>query len=309
MQIEVKHLKKYFDNVKAVDDISFAFSSGQIIGFVGPNGAGKTTTIRILATLEDPTGGDALVDGVSVVQYPEKAHYLLGYVPDSLPTPKDMSVHEYLDFFARAYLLRGDKRRRNVDSIEGFTNLVGIREKPVHSLSKGMKQRVSLARALIQDPPILLMDEPAAGLDPRARIELRELLKVLAGQGKAILISSHILTELAEICTGAIFIEQGKMLAAGSIPELLQAQVTRRTVIIHPLARAQELYKEVVQLPHIDNARLVGDCVEADINGEDEFCCQLLASLIQKGYPIMEFKQQRVSLEEIFMKVTKGEVQ
>src|SRR5262249_57433100 len=209
MKVQIVNLKKHFGATRAVDDVSFTFSSGQVVGFVGPNGAGKTTTVPILATLDEPTAGDALIDGVSVVQEPEKARHLVGYVPDSLPTHRDMSVHEYLDFFARAYGLRGPRRRQVVEQVEEFTNLAGIREKFVVALSKGMKQRVSVARALLHDPPVLIMDEPAAGREPRARIELRELLKVLSAQGKAILISSHILTELAEVCNGAVIIERG----------------------------------------------------------------------------------------------------
>src|SRR5262249_11838272 len=204
MRINVVGLKRYFGRTRAVDGISFSFASGQIFGFVGPNGAGKSSTMRILATLDEPTSGDAYVDGISVTEDPEKARKLIGYVPDTLPGHRDISVHEYLDFFARAYGIKNPKRRQVVESIEEFTNLLGIRDKHLTALSKGMKTRVSVARALVHDPPVLVMDEPAAGLDPRARIELRELLKVLSGQGKAILISSHILTELAEICTGAV---------------------------------------------------------------------------------------------------------
>ena len=170
--------------------------------------------MRILATLDEPTSGDASIDDVSIVEVPEQARRLIGYVPDGLPMHRDISVHEYLDFFARAYRLTGTERRQVVANIEDFTNLTGIREKNLHALSKGMKQRVSLARALIHDPPVLVMDEPASGLDPRARVELRELLRVLSSQGKAILISSHILTELSEICDGAVIIEQGRIVTA-----------------------------------------------------------------------------------------------
>src|SRR5262245_9336743 len=194
MKVTVVGLKKYYGRTRAVDGISFEFGAGQIFGFVGPNGAGKSTTMRILATLDEPSAGEAYIDGISVIEEPEKTHRLLGYVPDSLPTHRDISVHEYLDFFARAYGIKNPRRAQVVQGIEEFTNLVGIRDKHLSALSKGMKNRVSVARALVHDPPVLVMDEPAAGLDPRARIELRELLKVLAGQGKAVLISSHILT-------------------------------------------------------------------------------------------------------------------
>jgi ABC-2 type transport system ATP-binding protein len=309
MRVNVLNLKKHYGRTRAVDDISFAFTSGQIFGFVGPNGAGKSTAMRILATLEEPTSGEALVDGVSVIEEPENARRLVGYVPDLLPSHRDISVHDYLDFFARAYGIKGQKRKKVVESIEEFTNLVGIREKFLNALSKGMKNRVSVARALIHDPPVLIMDEPAAGLDPRARIELRELLKILSGQGKAILISSHILTELAEICTGAVIIERGKILRAGTLEQIVAEDVPHRTVIIRSMDRVEELHKQLLETPNVENARCVDHAVEAEVSGSDAVCCELLANLIQSGHRIVEFKQRRADLEDIFMNVTKGEVQ
>jgi len=309
MKIEVVNLKKHFGPTRAVDDVSFAFSSGQVVGFVGPNGAGKTTTMRILATLDEPTAGDALIDGVSVVEEPERARRLIGYVPDSLPAHRDISVHEYLDFFARAYGLKGAQREKVVSSVEEFTNLAGIRDKTLNALSKGMKQRVSLARALLHDPPALIMDEPAAGLDPRARIELRELIRALSSQGKAVLISSHILTELAEICDGAVIIEHGKILMAGRVGELLTDNTSRRVALIRVLSDREELYRELLQTPGVEAARLNGDEVMAEVNGDDEALCALLAALVGRGHRVIEFKQQRANLEEIFMSVTKGVVQ
>ena len=311
MRINVVNLKRYFGRTRAVDGISFTFTSGQIFGFIGPNGAGKSTTMRILATLDEPTAaGDAFIDGVSVVEEPEKARRLVGFVPDSLPTHRDMSVHDYLDFFARAYGLKGRQRHQVIERIEEFTSLTGIREKYVIALSKGMKQRVSVARALLHDPPVLIMDEPAAGLDPRARIELRELLKLLSWQGKAILISSHILTELAEICTGAVIIEHGRILRAGTMDEILTTSLARRTVIIRLLERHEEVHKRLLETPSVETARLLVDnTVEAEVNGPESFCCDLLADLVRAGYPVAEFRQRRADLEEIFMNVTKGEVQ
>jgi ABC-2 type transport system ATP-binding protein len=309
MKVEVQNLTKHFGHTHAVDDVSFSFVSGQVVGFVGPNGAGKTTTMRILATLDEPTAGEALIDGVSVVEEPEQARRLVGYVPDSLPTHRDISVHEYLDFFARAYGLKGAKREQTVESIEEFTNLSGIRDKMLAALSKGMKQRVTLARALLHDPPVLIMDEPAAGLDPRARIELRELLRVLAAQGKAILISSHILTELAEICHGAIIIEHGRILMAGGIGDLLTDNVPRRTVLIRVLDRQEELHRDLLQMPHIETARVAGDEVAVELSGADEACSDVLAAIVARGYRVVEFKQQRANLEELFMNVTRGVVQ
>jgi ABC-2 type transport system ATP-binding protein len=309
MRVQIVNLKKHFGATHAVNDVSFAFSSGQVVGFVGPNGAGKTTTMRILATLDEPTAGDALIDGVSVVEEPERARHLVGYVPDSLPTHRDMSVHEYLDFFARAYGLKGARREKVIESVEDFTGLTGIRDKMLVALSKGMKQRVSLARALLHDPAVLVMDEPAAGLDPRARIELRELLRALSAQGKAILISSHILTELSEICHAAVIIERGNILMAGAIGDLLANSAPHRTVLIRVMDGQERLYRELLETPRIEKVNFVGEEIAAEISGDEESCCDLLTGLIGRGYRVVEFKQQRANLEEIFMNVTKGAVQ
>jgi ABC-2 type transport system ATP-binding protein len=309
MHIHIDHLKKHYGRTRAVDDVSFTFSSGEIVGFVGPNGAGKSTTMRIIATLDEPSGGDVYLDDISVVEEPDKAHRLIGYVPDALPGHRDISVHEYLDFFARAYGIRSAARKKVIESIEEFTNLLGIREKHLNALSKGMKNRVSVARALVHDPAVLIMDEPAAGLDPRARIELRELLKVLSGQGKAILISSHILTELAEICTAAVIIERGKILRAGSLSRILDTDVPHRTVLIRTLDAPELLHKHLMLQPNIEAVRRIDEIVEADIAGGEEACWELLAHLVRSGYRVVDFHQQRAGLEELFMNVTQGEVQ
>jgi ABC-2 type transport system ATP-binding protein len=309
MKIDVVDLHKQYGRTRAVNGISFEFTAGQIFGFIGPNGAGKSTTMRILATLEEPTSGTALVDGVSLIEEPEKAHRLIGYVPDNLPSHRDVTVHEYLDFFARAYGLRGEKRVKTVEGVEEFTNLVGIRDKRLNALSKGMKNRVSIARAIVHDPPVLLMDEPAAGLDPRARIELRELLKVLANQGKAILISSHILSELGEICSGAIIIERGKILRAGTLKQILeQDKRTHRTVLLRPQGRVDELRRHLLETPGVEDARALEHAVEADLEGGDDACCDILANVIKAGYRILEFRP-RADLEQIFLDVTRGDVQ
>ncbi|MBF0502687.1 MAG: ABC transporter ATP-binding protein [Candidatus Riflebacteria bacterium] len=310
MKIEVINLKRVFGRTTAVENISFSFESGQIMGFVGPNGAGKTTTMRIMATLDEPTFGDVRIDGVSIIEEPEFARERVGYVPDSLPVHRDITIHEYLDFFARTYGMRGERRTQLIDQIEEFTNLVGIRDKFLDTLSKGMKQRVCLARALIHDPGILIMDEPAAGLDPRARIELRELLRELSTQGKAILISSHILTELSEICNGAIIIEQGRLLTAGSLDMLLRDQKEdRRKIMIRAHGRESDLCRRLLEMPHIETAAVSGDSVEVIIEGGEAACVAVLAALVKDGFPISEFRHHRTDLETIFMNVTKGEVQ
>ena len=309
MQVNILNLRKDFGTTRAIDDISFTFSAGQIIGFVGPNGAGKTTTMRILATLDEPTSGDAKIDDVSIVEVPEQARRFIGYVPDSLPMHRDISVHEYLDFFARAYGLAGVQRRQVVENIEEFTNLTGIRDSTLHALSKGMKQRVSLARALLHDPPVLVMDEPASGLDPRARVELRELLRVLSDQEKAILISSHILTELSEICNSAVIIEQGRIITAGTLQEIGKPETEQHTVLIRPLNRHDDLYKELLLKSNVATVNQLENEIEVKVTGSEETCSDLLENLIRDGYRIVEFKQQGSNLESVFMNVTKGEVQ
>lgn len=311
MKVQVQNLRKEFGKTVAVDNISFAFDSGHVFGFVGPNGAGKTTTMRIIATIEEPTDGDVLLNGVSVREQPELARQAVGYVPDSLPAHADITVHEYLDFYARAYGLRGRKRTQAVEAIEEFTNVTGIRHKHLKALSKGMKQRVSLGRALVYDPDVLILDEPAAGLDPRARVELRELLGLLAERRKAILISSHILTELTEICNGVVIIERGKLLETGTIEDVLKKSSPRRTVAIRLLHPEQGplLLKELLQTPFVENARVAGPEVHFELNGDETAACDILARLIAHQFRIIEFRQTKADLEDIFMNVTRGGVQ
>lgn len=309
MKIEIERLSKHFGSTRAVDDCSFWFESGQTVGFIGPNGAGKTTTMRILATLDEPTDGDARIDGMSVVQEPEKARKLVGFMPDSLPTHRDISVHDYLDFFARAYGIKSPARASVVESVEGFTNLAGIRRKTLRSLSKGMKQRVSLARAIVHDPPVLILDEPAAGLDPRARIELRELLKVLTDQGKAVLISSHILTELAEICDGAVIIEQGKILRAGRVHDLTTHEADTQVYVIRPVGDPQTLLRYLLESPKIDNAQILDGQVAFEFEGDEASWADTLAVILASGHRIVECQKRRVGLEELFMNLTEGRVQ
>src|ERR1044071_6456289 len=279
MKVQVHNLRKEFGKTVAVDNISFAFDSGHIFGFVGPNGAGKTTTMRIIATIEEPTAGDVLLKGVSVREQPELARKSVGYVPDALPSHADITVHEYLDFYARAYGLRGGKRTQAVQAIEEFTNVAGIRNKHLKALSRGMKQRVSLGRALVYDPDVLILDEPAAGLDPRARVELRELLMLLDERRKAILISSHILTELTEICNGVVIIERGKIFETGTIDDVLKKSAPRRTVAIRLLdpQEASRLVRELLQTPFVQNAREVAAEVHFEFSGEESAACDVLA--------------------------------
>ena len=310
MKLTVKHLRKEFVNCIAVDDLSFSIETGEITGFVGPNGAGKTTTMRILSTIDQCSGGTVELDGKSLLEYPELARKHIGYVPDSLPSNSDMTVHEYLDFFARAYGLKTPKRQETVSQLEEFTNLVGIKEKYIDSLSKGMRQRVSIARALISDPDFILMDEPAAGLDPRARIELRELLKILCEQGKGILISSHILSELSEICTATVIIEKGELLTSGKISEVVKnASPDKRILQIKTIESSEMLSKKLLLEPLVSKISVIGNSVEFEYDGTDEQASDLLADLIKEKYHILSFCFKQQNLESVFMNITKGDVQ
>lgn len=320
MQIEVKNLMRTFGSTKAVDNVSFRFGSGNIFGFIGPNGAGKTTTIKIMSTLDLPDSGDVLYDGISVVNDPDSVKRMIGYMPDSLPKFKDIQIWEYLDFFARSFGLKGAKRTRTLTEIEEFTNISSIRYKYLSSLSKGMAQRVSLARSLVHNPSVLIMDEPAAGLDPRARLELRALLKALAAQKKAILLSSHILSELQDICDGAVIIEKGKILSAGTLDELLlqasgrsNSETDSQTELIHLTIRCEERLEELrlklLEHPSVREVTIVGVEVNASFEGTKQDIIPMMASIMASGLPVSAFSQRKMGLEELFMKITTGEVQ
>ena len=309
MKIAVDHLRREFGKTVAVDSISFSFDSGQIYAFVGPNGAGKTTTMRIMASLDEPTDGDVRLDDLSVVEDPERARSLIGFVPDELRVYWDTTVHEYVDFFARAFGLKGSTRDDAVAGVEEFTKTADIRDKQLRALSKGMKQRVSLARALVSDPQVLILDEPAAGLDPRARVELRELLVLLADQGKAVFISSHILTELTEICHGVVIIEQGRILETGEIDAVMQKQAPKRTYAMRVVEFQDRLVRDLMQFPYIDQPRPAGNEVHFEVEGTEDNAFEVLNLLVNHGYRVVEFRQTKANLEDIFMNVTEGHVQ
>lgn len=315
MKVRVEQLTREFGTTKAVDNLSFSFSSGQIFAFVGPNGAGKTTTMRIMATLDEPDTGDVFFDDVSIIRYPEQARRLLGFMPDNLPAPFDVVVHEYLDFFARAFGLRGRQRTVILEEIIEFTGLGPLRWKTLRSLSKGMKQRVSLARALVHDPQLLILDEPAAGLDPRARVELRELMLALAERGKAVLISSHILNELEEVSDGAVIIERGRLLRAGTMDEIHRSGLgddpAGEAILwtISAIDATDRLLEDLLEHPIVVRAARAGRVYEAGLIGDDAAASELLAHLIQRGHRIVEFRKARAGLEKLFMNVTRGEVQ
>lgn len=323
--LEVKGLRRDYGALRAVDDVTFSLEAGGILGFIGPNGAGKSTTLRILATLDVPTAGEVLLEGRSLVDAPDKARPLLGYMPDRYGTYDDVTVREFLDFFARAYGLKGAQRRQRVDSVMEFTGLGPLSGKLTTELSKGMRQRVALGRTLLHDPRLLLLDEPADGLDPRARIELRELLRALADQGKAVIISSHILTELAEICDSCVIIEQGRLLAQGRVEDLLRAsgdasQVTELVVRLAAGAEGEAMgaraERTLLEQPRVKDVTREGIALRVRLELEpgagpleaEAAAAVLLAALVAQGLPVCAFTPRERNLEDAFMTVTKGRV-
>ncbi|MFZ5468147.1 MAG: ABC transporter ATP-binding protein [Myxococcota bacterium] len=324
--LEVKGLTREFGSLRAVDEVSFTLEEGVILGFIGPNGAGKSTTMRILATLDVPTQGQVLVGGKSAVERPDQVRPLIGYMPDRYGTYDDMTVYEFLDFFARAYRLHGRERKERVAQVMEFTRLTELGPKLTSALSKGMKQRVALGRTLLHDPKLLILDEPADGLDPRARIELRELLKALAAQGKAVLISSHILTELSEICDACAIIEQGKLLALGPVEEILAQSrgAAAFSDLVLRLAGAnvgealEKAERLLLEQPRVAKVSIEGSAVRVRVElpsgaspspgWVDEVAAALLRAVVQAELPVCALSTQELDLEDAFMTVTQGRV-
>ncbi len=316
--IEVCRLSRYFGKLKAVQNVSFKTYAGQVMGFIGPNGAGKTTSMRILATLDTPTRGDAFVCGNSVVDYPDRVRRVLGFMPDAFGRYANMNVVEYLDFFARAYGFRGQTRRDAVERVLVFTELRKLADKPINTLSKGMSQRLGLGRTLIHDPQVLILDEPAAGLDPRARVELRELIQLLATQmKKTVLISSHILTELGEICDSAAIIEAGEILAAGTIEEIQQQRLARdgasgevekegTILAVRVLRDADKLERFLLEQPFIKDVAAGPWQVSFTFTGDADAQATLLKGMVEEGLPVVEFTGKTQTLEDAFMAITRG---
>ena len=309
--IDILHLHKEYKGLTAVNDLSLHLDAGDIFGFIGPNGAGKTTTIKMLATLLRPTSGTARIDGIDVVEYPEAVRERIGYMPAFFGIYDDMRVWEYLDFFAGAYRLPKAQRPRLIDDVLALTDLGVKKDNYVEELSTGMKQRLCLAKTLIHDPKVLLLDEPASGLDPRARIEIKELFKELKAMGKTIIISSHILPELADFCNKVGIIERGQMLIEGDVQDIMAQVVGGKTLEIKLLdGQEQDQAAELLQAsPHVRSVRPVNAHLHIDFTGGEQDQADLNKLLVDHGLRVLTFAEQETDLEDIFMKVTKGLVQ
>jgi len=305
--IEVTHFTKKYGDFVAVDDLSLSIGPGEVFGFIGPNGAGKSTTIRFLATLLRPTSGEGTVAGRSVTQDPMGVRRVIGYMPDDFGVYDGMKVWEFLDFFAVAYEIPRAYRKKIIGQVLDLLDLTHKRDDYVNGLSKGMKQRLCLAKTLVHDPPVLILDEPASGLDPRARLEMKALLNELRGMGKTILVSSHILSELADFCTSIGVIERGRLLAAGSIAEitrqLRQHRVLKVRVADDSADRAATILRDESNVKGVET---FDHTVTAEFSGQDEDLARLLGRLISAGIGVHSFSEEELSLEEVFMMITKG---
>lgn len=313
--IEIQNLTKRFGRRLAVNEISLAVEPGEIFGLIGPNGAGKTTTMRMLVTLLQPDAGEIWVGGHSVRKNPREARRLLGYMPDSFGVYGDTSVQEYLDFFGACYKIDPAKRAALIADLLELVEIGHRRTDMVDTLSTGLKQRLGLARVLIHDPEVLVLDEPASGLDPRARVEIRELLREIARLGKTILFSSHILADVAQLCTRVAIMENGKLAALGSLEQLNAHLIPHRTLRIGLLKTMdpEQARLTLAGLPGIVDARpLEGlrnsewTAFEADFDGDDAALHVLLKEMIARGLPLVQFSEDTQTLEEVFLRATQG---
>ncbi len=309
MIIQTINLTKRYGQLVALNNLHLNIEEGDCFGYIGPNGAGKTTTIRILATLLQPTWGEARVCGHVVGYESRKIRPLIGYVPDFFGAYEDMCVQEYLEFFAAAYDLHGHKRTQIVGDVLELTDLTYKRDALVDSLSRGMKQRLSIARVLLHDPKLLLLDEPASGLDPRARIEIRELLKELHRMGKTILISSHILPELADLCTSIGILEQGELVFQGSVREAVRrAQLGTVVHVVTPDDQARAL-DVLGRLPPVHSAVVRDGAVVLTLKSDSTDFGFIAEAMLANRLRILEIKAEEVNLETAFMRLTQGVVQ
>jgi ABC-2 type transport system ATP-binding protein len=341
--VETRDLTKRYEELVALDHLNLTIPEGAIYGFIGPNGAGKTTTMRILTALLTPSSGEAWIAGSEVTREPKAIRRLVGWMPDSFGVYDNMKAWEYLDFFAASYGVPEQRRRQQIDELLELVDLGNKRDEYVMGLSRGMKQRLSLARTMAHDPRLLILDEPASGLDPRARIELRELLKELCALGKTIMISSHILTELAEMCTHIGIIEAGRLLVTGEVNQILSSLQPHRTIEVHVLAETQRAQLILSQMPGVrevrrldtplddqrgasaappraqaDQAVALADVLPGteertilyvDYSGDDSGLSTLVHALALANVPVVHFASQVSDLEDIFMQVTRGVTQ
>jgi len=308
--LEVNNLWKVYGPLTAVKGVSFSLKPGDIFGFIGSNGAGKTTTIRMISTLLEPTSGTASINGCDIIKDPMGVRRQIGYMPDFFGLYDDVKVWEYLDFFATIYDVPARERNKVIDDVLALTDLTVKKDAFVQSLSRGMQQRLCLARCLVHDPALLLLDEPASGLDPRARAELKELILELGRMGKIIIVSSHILPELADFCNCVGIIERGEMLAFGPVNQIVRQLHPTRVLTVSLVSDIVEARAMAADLPHVISANLNGEHeIAIEFDGDHDQQADFLAALVRANHRVIGFHEQQANLEDVFMKLTTGAVQ
>ncbi len=305
--IKTKDLTKRYGDVTALNNLNLEIEEGMIFGYIGPNGAGKTTTIRILCSLLKPTSGEAFIDNINVQKKPDKIKTLVGYMPDFFGVYDEMRVWEYIDFFGAAYKIPRRKRKKQIDEVLEITGSREMKDYYIDSLSRGMRQRIIIAKTLIHDPRVLFLDEPTSGLDPRARIEIRKVFLQLKDMGKTILISSHILPELANVCDKIGIIEKSNLQACGTMEEVMHQTRQNRLIEVEFRDNADKyipLFQE--QFP-VKNPQRTGRVLRFEYSGQENDIEKMLKDVLEKNFPVLWFREVPVDLEEVFMKITKME--
>ncbi|MBP5305678.1 MAG: ABC transporter ATP-binding protein [Lachnospiraceae bacterium] len=303
--LEIENLNKYYGDFKALDNLSLSIEDGELYGFVGPNGAGKTTTMRIVSGLLAADSGQIRIAGIDARKDIQGLKAKIGYMPDFFGVYDNLKAIEYMEFFASIYGIDGRAARKLSLDLMELVNLSDKADAYVDGLSRGMKQRLCLARTLIHNPSLLILDEPASGLDPRARFEMKGILNNLREMGKTILISSHILPELAEMCSSVGIIEHGKMLVSGSVDSIMQKMNRSNPIVIKTIDRKDELIRKLKERPDADNISITEDEIYVGFSGDDEEAARLLADLISDGFRITSFAKEKGSLESVFMQIIK----
>lgn len=303
----IKNLVKNYGKFRAVDNLSLEIGKGQIYGFVGANGAGKTTTIKVVAGLLKPTSGEVIVGGMDIRKNPVIYKRKIGYMPDFFGVYDDLKVTEYMNFYSGIYGIKVDERDKICDELLELVNLKDKKNSYVDDLSRGMKQRLCLARSLIHNPELLILDEPASGLDPKARVEMKEVLKELGNMGKTILISSHILPELAEMCTAIGIIDKGKKVVSGTVEEIMSQVYMNKIIRIKVLDKKEELEKFLKEQPVISSIKVHSEYIDAEFEGTKEVMANMLKSAVNQDIPIISFCEVSRNLESVFMNLIGGE--
>ncbi len=306
--LELRNLVKQYGKFTAVDHLNLTIPDGSIFGFVGPNGAGKTTTMRMMAGLLRATDGSILLNDVDMTKNATLLRSKIGYMPDFFGVYDNLKVTEYMDFYAGTYEIPYKERDAIINNLLEIVDLSHKKDAYVDSLSRGMKQRLCLARSLVHDPDLLILDEPASGLDPRARVEMKEVLKQLQVMGKTVVISSHILPELAEMCTEVGIINHGKVATQGTVQEIMRKLTQKRIIHVKFMGDAQPVTKILQQMPMIRNIEEQTTDVQFAFDGTEEQLADILKQLVVADIPVLSFQEKEGNLEEIFMQVTGGEM-